>query len=337
MAPPSRRSEVRVAVAIAALVALAIVVFMLGPRNALGPDTPTQRPMPPDSIAALDLWLAANESQFPDIKPGNAKGIIWYDGQRRRTPWSVIYLHGFSASRQETAPVTERVAEALGANAYYTRFAGHGRQQPDAMGEASAQDWMADATEALRIGQTLGDRVLIISCSTGATLATWLATGENGNKVAAHVFISPNFGPKDKRSEIINGPWGKQIALALEGDYRSWPNATLAESNAWTTRYPTRALFPMMAMVKQVRESDLSVFQTPLLVLYSDKDETVDPIETQAAFTRIGSALKSIEPISYSQSKGQHVLAGAIKDPNAVAPMATTIAQWAQSLPKDFQ
>jgi len=37
--------------------------------------------------------------------------------------------------------------------------------------------------------------------------------------------------------------------------------------------------------------------------------------------------------VDYSESKGQHVLAGAIKAPKAVAPMAKTIIEWAQTLP----
>jgi alpha-beta hydrolase superfamily lysophospholipase len=194
---------------------------------------------------------------------------------------------------------------------------------------------MADVLEAVRIGHTLGDRVLLISCSTGSTLATWLALSPEANKVAAHVFISPNFGPKDKRSEIINGPWGKNIVLMITGDSYGWTPVDAREANAWTTNYPTQALFPMMALVKGVRESDLSLFQTPLLVLYSESDTTVDPVETQAAFTRIGAPLKTIETVSYSKNKGQHVLAGEIKSPEGVAPMVSTILRWAQALPNE--
>ncbi len=290
--------------------------------------------MPPDNIAALDDWLKTSEAAYRDIKPGNAKGIVWNSSAKQRTPWSVVYIHGFSASRLETAPVSDLVAKELGANAFHTRLTGHGRAG-DAMTEASAQDWMADAIEAVRIGQTLGERVLLISCSTGATLATWLATSQDNNKVAAHVFISPNFGPKDKRAEMINGPWGQKIALAIEGENRGWTPEDARETSAWTTRYPTRAVFPMMAMVKSVRDSDLSTFQTPVLVLYSEQDQTVDPVETLAAFTRIGAPLKTIEVVTYSTSKGQHVLAGAIKSPQAVAPMVQSIVKWAQSLPHE--
>jgi esterase/lipase len=330
---PPRRLESRVALGLVIFLVLAVAVFFMGPRNAFGSNTPTPRTMPPQSIGALDDWLKTSEAAYTDIKPGTAKGIVWATAAKTRTPWSVVYIHGFSASRLETAPVADLVAKELGANAFYTRLAGHGRAAA-AMGEASAQDWMADAIEAIRIGKTLGERVLVISCSTGSTLATWLSLSPEGSLVAAHAFISPNFGPKDKRSELINGHWGQRIALALEGENRGGLPENAREANAWTTRYPTRALFPMMAMVKSVRESDLSFFQTPVLVLYSEQDQTVDPQETVSAFSRMGSPLKSIDVVNYSKSKGQHVLAGDIKAPEAVAPMVDTIVKWIQSLPK---
>ncbi|MFZ3127666.1 MAG: alpha/beta hydrolase [Rhodoferax sp.] len=330
---PARPRWRRVAVVLAVALALVIGIFLAGPRNALGTNAPTQRPMPPHSVAALDGWLQADEATHADIKPGTAKGIVWATPAHQRTPWAVVYLHGFSASRLETAPVADGVAKALGANAFHTRLTGHGLPGP-AMGEARAQDWMADAVEAVQIGHTLGERVLLISCSTGSTLATWLALTPEGRSVAAHAFISPNFGPKDKRSEIINGPWGQQIALALEGETRGWTPEDPREAIAWTPRYPTRALFPMMALVKAVRESDLSRFQTPVFMLYSAQDETVDPAQTQEAFARVGSPVKAIEVVNYSHSKGQHVLAGDIKDPQAVSPMVDSIVKWARALPQ---
>jgi esterase/lipase len=321
--------------ALLGLVVLLAAGWWLGPRNLLGPSMATTRPLPPQDIAALADWLQASEAGVPDLKPGNAKGIVWAGEAGQRTPWAVVYLHGFSASRMETAPLADTVASQLGANVFYTRLSGHGRADPQAMGEATVQDWMADTLEAVRIGQTLGERVLVIGCSTGGTLATWLGTSADASRVNAYIFVSPNFGPKDRRADIVNMPWGQKISLLVQGSTRSSPAESAQEAQAWTSSYPTKAIFPMMALVKSVRDSDLSLFQTPLLVLYSERDETVEPTETLAAFTRIGSARKSIEPIDYSKSKGQHVLAGAIKDPAAVAPMANTMVQWVKALPKE--
>jgi hypothetical protein len=68
-------------------------------------------------------------------------------------------------------------------------------------------------------------------------------------------------------------------------------------------------------------------------VLYSEKDQTVEPEQTKAAFARIGSATKQMQAVDYSESKGQHVLVGDIKAPKATTPMAETIIRWAQALP----
>lgn len=331
--PQPRKLLSRIAIGLGVGLAVLAVVFFAGPRNSFGPDQPTSRPLPADSLAALDAWVKNSEAAYTDIKPGTGKEIVWNTPEKTRTPWAVVYLHGFSASRLETAPVTDKVAKALGANAFHTRLSGHGRTGA-AMAEANVQDWMADAIEAVRIGQTLGERVLMISCSTGATLATWLATSPEGAKVAAHVFLSPNFGPKDKRADLVNGPWGQQLTQAILGDTRGWTPTDDAEANAWTTSYPTRAVYPMMAMVKHVRESDLSGFQKPLLVMYSPNDQVVDPVETEKAFTRVGSPLKTLEAVTYSTDKNQHVLAGQLKAPESVETVVASIVKWTQALPK---
>ncbi len=306
---------------------LAVVAFFMGPSNEFGADTPSQRVAPPTQMTELDAWLVHSESQISGIKPGTAKGIVWANDAHQKTPWAIVYLHGFSASRLETAPVADHVAKQLGANLFYTRLSGHGLPG-EALGQVTVQDWLADTQEAVRIGKTLGDKVLVISCSTGSTLATWLGSSSAASMVQAHVFISPNFGLKDKRSELINGHWGKQLAMAITGPQLNFPEVNAQESTAWTKSYPTSALFPMMALVKKVRESDVSQFKAPLLVLYSADDQTVDPIETKNIVDRMGSASKTLELVAYSKSQGQHVLAGDIRDPQAVDPMVNTIVQW---------
>ncbi len=313
---------------------LVMATFFLGPRNAFGPDQPAARaaaPANPAQLEQLDAWLAQSESAFQGIRPGTAKGIIWASPAKQRTPWAVVYVHGFSASRLETAPVADQIAASLGANLFYTRLTGHGLPAA-AMGEAKVQDWLADMIEATHIGHQLGERVLVIGCSTGATLATWLALRPEGQNVAAYAFISPNFGPKDRRADIVNWPWGRQITYWVQGAQRASPINDPREAIAWTNPYPTTAIFPMMAMVKAVRESDLGRFDKPVLMLYSDADETVDPQQTRAAFARIGSAQKTIEAVTYSHARGQHVLAGDIMATEATAPMAQSIIQWVRKL-----
>ena len=310
---------------------LALAVYFLGPKNDFGPDEPTAREAPP-AIEQLDDWLTRSEAAWPDIRAGLHKQVVWHGAPGQRTPWSVVYLHGFTASLQETAPLAELVAQRLGANVFYTRLAGHGRT-PEAMGEPAVQDWLADAVEAVRVGERLGERVLVMGASTGATLATWLGSRAEGQGVAGYVLMSPNYGPKDKKAELINQPWGRELALQLEGDTRGRPGPNDAENHAWTQVYPTRALFPMMALVKRVRESDLSGLRSPVLMLYAEGDQTVDPLEIKALFPRIGAERKTLTAVDYSESVGQHVLAGDLRAPKATERMAADVADWVAALP----
>jgi alpha-beta hydrolase superfamily lysophospholipase len=317
---------------VSGFILLAVLVFALGPTNEFGPNQPAARAAPPADLVALDGWLAQSEAAFPDIRPDNAKGVVWHQEERTRAPWAVVYLHGFTASRLETAPLAERIAEPLGAHVFYTRLAGHGRSSA-AMGEATVQDWLADAQEALAIGRLLGERVLVVGVSTGATLATWLgqqASLSSPNDV--FVFVSPNFGPADKRTELINGPWGQQIAFAVSGDTVGSPAGDPAQDNAWTRVYPTQALFPMMALVEHARESALAQWEAPLLVLYSEQDQTVDPAEIKAAFSRKGGSRNTLKVVDYSEAQGQHVLAGDLRAPQATQRMAQDIVEWVRSL-----
>ncbi|MGB5576356.1 MAG: hypothetical protein WBM88_03025, partial [Woeseiaceae bacterium] len=106
--------------AIAVLMIIVAALWSLTPAR-LQPAI--EQPVLPDN---LDAWLQQTEQQAADrfgLVPGTEKRITWF-GEHRQTPYSVLYLHGFSATRQETAPLAEIVANRLGANLYETRLAG---------------------------------------------------------------------------------------------------------------------------------------------------------------------------------------------------------------------
>ncbi|MCU0635291.1 MAG: hypothetical protein MUE41_10510, partial [Gemmatimonadaceae bacterium] len=92
----------RKVVLIGGTVLTALVVGVLSAGPFLYP-----REWPPSAAAAriaaapdLDRALADAERAVGGVKPGLAKGIVWRDTVvHRRTPLSIVYLHGFSASR----------------------------------------------------------------------------------------------------------------------------------------------------------------------------------------------------------------------------------------------
>lgn len=311
---------------IGGMLLVGVVVFLLGPRVAV---ETTLRPFtPPDD---LDAYLAAQEARFDDIIPGTEKTIVWAGEPSVQTPLSLVYLHGFSASRQETSPLAEELAAELGANLFYTRFTGHGRSG-EALAEATVNDYLNDTWEAYQIGRQLGERVIIIGVSTGGTAATWLAAQPDVDDLHTLVLISPNFGPADSTAEILTWPWAEQIATALIGPERAWEPANDLQREYWTEQYPTRALLPMMGLVKLARRSDLAAMSAPTLLLYSPDDTTVNPARTEEVAAQFGAEPLQITPLPSTTDTDNHVLAGDIMAPHNTARVQEMILSFLHDL-----
>jgi esterase/lipase len=299
----------KIAMRILIFMAILVIVFSAGPRTKIDLHLKTIN-LPND----LDQYLAQSEGQFPDIVPGTEKTIVWANPAKTKTPLSIIYLHGYSATRQETAPLSDEIAAQLGANLFYTRLSGHGRSNA-AMAEPTVNDWLNDTMEALEIGKRLGDKVIVIGTSTGGTLATWLAEQPNMDEVLAYILLSPNFGPRDQNSEILTLPWARQLAPVIVGPEYSWEPTSAEHAKYWTHSYPSPALVTMMGLVNFVRTSNLKSIQKPVLVIYSPNDEVVNSEKTKRRVAQIGSAIKEIDPILDSGNPENHVLAGDILAP----------------------
>lgn len=291
-------------------IAVAIVptaVFLAGPRP--NKTVTTQRI---DVPANLDEYLRQQESAIGDVFEGFEKQIHWYTSKGEKTKISLVYLHGFSASRHEVSPLVESLGDSLGANIFFTRLKGHGRPGR-AMAEATVNDWINDGLEAIEIGRRIGDQVVIVANSTGATISTWLmAHPELSGDVAAHVIMSPNFGPKDGTARVLLWPWGGKIAEFLQGKERSWEPHNELHGRYWTTSYPTSTLVDMMGLVDLVDETDLSPMEVPTLSVYSPKDAVVDPARIEEAFLKFGSRHKMLVPFDKSEDPSSHILAGDI-------------------------
>jgi alpha-beta hydrolase superfamily lysophospholipase len=295
-----------------------VLLFLIGPRAELD-ETPRDFELPQD----LDAHLVASEAGFGDIVPGTEKRIVWAGPDRERTPFAIVYLHGFSATHRDTAPLAEIVARHLGANLYLSRLAGHGRGS-EPMGEVEAADWLHDAREAWAIGERLGERVVLMGHSTGATLCVWLAMQDAGPELDALVLLSPNFAPADRAAELLTWPWGGWIARAIQGPEREWEPANERHGRYFTTRYPTRALLPMMALVEGTRTLRLEMLQVPTLVFFNPADTVVDAAETQRTFDRLPGP-KELVPVSETDDPEGHVLAGDILAPDQTNQVAARV------------
>ncbi|NNL30316.1 MAG: alpha/beta fold hydrolase [Gemmatimonadetes bacterium] len=312
-------------------VVAALVLVVVASGIALGPRPVfegrwVEPELPPDD---LDAYLVAEEEGVPDLRPGDSRAIVWAAPDAPdRTPTSLVYLHGFSADRHELEPVVTEIGRELGANVYFARLTGHGRDEA-AMAEATAADWLDDTVEALAIGEAIGERVVLVGTSTGGTLATWAATRpEAAGRIEAIVLVSPNYQPKDASSRVLLYPWGGLLARMVVGPERCFQAENQEQDRHWTTCYPTAALLPMMALVEHVRTTSVEGWRVPVLLVYSPEDLVVDATETERVLASIPGDLLRVHVIDETGDPARHVLAGDILSPGTNGELRTVVTSF---------
>ena len=280
----------------------------------------------------VEKFLHDEEHQFSDIRPGAEKTVIWNDPVRHsKTPVSIVYLHGFSATRQEVAPLCDQLAAMLGANLFYTRLTGHGRTS-QAMDNVTVNALLNDAVQALEIGKKIGNNVILVGSSTGGTLATWLASRYNSKELKALILLSPNYGFRRADAELLLLPWGNMMANIFVGDTYHFTPINDAQAQYWTTSYSSQALLPMMGLVKLIRDSALDHIQTPTLVLYSRTDKLLDISAIKNTTAKFNSQTKQLVAIKDVGDPQQHILAGDTLSPQTTEQVKQVIMEFIKPL-----
>ncbi|MEM7214090.1 MAG: alpha/beta hydrolase [Pseudomonadota bacterium] len=305
------------------------VVFLLGPRPDANDTVTFDRAVIGDDLSA---YLAKSEASVSDLKEGAEKEIVWADPvSKEKTPFSIVYIHGFSATKHETRPVPDNVAKSIGANLYFARFKGHGRDG-EGLAEATVQHWANDFAETIAIGERLGENVIIMATSNGGMISTWgLAKPELSEKVAGIVFSSPNFELQGISTGLANIPWAESILPAVAGADRSWEPSNELHGKWWTTAYPSRAIFPMTAMLKLVHEIDKSTIKVPALFFYSPEDRVVVPEEIEKVIDEWGGPVEAVK-INSTSDAFSHVIMGDILSPENTDEASAKITEWINSL-----
>lgn len=281
----------------------------------------------------LDEWLEEREEKVSGITPRTEKRVIWSGTKGVRTPMALVYLHGFSGSAVDIEPVPENVAEALGANLFYTRLTGHGLDG-EALAAATPENWLQDTAEALAIGKRLGDKVVIIGTSTGGTLATIAASDPAlSDDIAGIVLISPNFRMKPIRARIFDLGFAPIWAPWLTGPEYSRAPTSQAHATYWTNTYPISALFHVAALLRAARTLDLKKLQIPLLVLYSPDDQVVDAAYTVSFLKAWGGRVRwEQRQMTDNDDPRSHMITGDIRSPGQTAATVKIILDWLEGI-----
>lgn len=288
--------------------ALAIAVWVSTPAPVAAVDT-----IDPDLRDGPDALVDRNNrvvNSVVGIVPGTEARIVWREpGQR--TEYAVVYLHGFSASRQEIAPVPERVAERLGANLFEARLDGHGLLS-ESLHNVTAEGWIFDGNAALAIGAALGEKIILISTSTGGTLSLALLDHPNMAKVDTLVMLSPNIEPTNPNAKWLTRPGGALLAWIVTGGARSWDAYNELQERYWTTTIPITANIEVMRLVDHANQKWPASIDQNLLVFVSPHDQVVKPAAGRTAFAALDAPRKQLIEISEVSEASNHVIVGDI-------------------------
>jgi pimeloyl-ACP methyl ester carboxylesterase len=222
-------------------------------------------------LEELDKHIAEREASLP-VKEGNESRIIWADSAKTKTPLSVVYLHGWSASAVEGDPVHRQIAQDLGANLYLPRLAEHGLSSDEALLDITADALVDSAKEALSIAQLIGDRVVIMATSNGGALALYLA--ESIPELAALILYSPNIEIYDPTAKLLDDPWGLEIAKKVKGSNYHIANMPDSRKPYWYHKYRLESLPQLQAFISRAMTPiNFKTVDEPVFLGYYYKNE----------------------------------------------------------------
>jgi len=285
-------------------------LYFLGPEPAQ-PKFDLMMPNVPQAPDDLENYVVIQEHKHK-LKPDNQARIVWNDSSKEKTEYSVVYLHGFSASQEEGNPVHRDFARKFGCNLYLARMADHGIDTVDQLLNFTPDRWWASSKEALAIGKTIGEKVIIMSTSTGGTMALMLAAAYPRD-VFALINMSPNIAINDSKAWIANNPWGLQIARMVFGSKsRVFPKDSILH-RYWNDSYRLEAVGQLEELLEaKMNPETFKKVKCPSLTLYYYKNELEqDPQVKVSAMLDMNKQLSTRDDLKQAvaiPNAGAHVL-----------------------------
>ena len=295
---------------------LLVIGYFLGPKPTSSKFSP-ELPYVPGDMAGISQYIEKKESTHK-IRPDNQARIIWSnESTKSRTTYSIVYLHGFSASQAEGEPVHRDIAKKFGCNLYLARLAEHGIDTTESMQKLTVDKYWQSVKEALAIGRQIGNKVILMGTSTGGSLALKLAA--EYKDIYALVLLSPNIEINDPNAWVLNNPWGLQVArLILGSEYIESKDKRPIYKQYWSGKYRIEAAVALQELLETtMTEETFQQVTQPLLMLYYYKDEihqdsTVKVSAMKEMFEKLGTPSNKKRSVAMPNT-GHHVIGSYIK------------------------
>jgi pimeloyl-ACP methyl ester carboxylesterase len=255
----------------AAAMVLAIL-YMLGPKLK-DQEITIEFPEVPTRLTELQNYVNQREDSVIGMKPGNEAYIVWADSlNKRKTPFSIVYIHGFGASPMEGDPVHRFLAAHFSANLFVTRLPDHGIKRENGLEYVSPQALANAAGEAYQIGKSLGDEVIVVGTSMGGALTLLLASQQPDIK--AVVVYSPAIRDYGEKLSAFFTPWMKKIMeMTMMKNSIIHQDRVGEKAMYWSEDYHINSYESLaIIMYSNMNENTFKKIDQPLFLAYYYKD-----------------------------------------------------------------
>ncbi|MEQ8237636.1 MAG: alpha/beta hydrolase [Cyclobacteriaceae bacterium] len=301
------------------VILLLVLGYFMGPKPAFDDLVTAEISITPFTLEEVDS-IFKNEPKPLNLKPDNGSRLYWADSIPQKTKYVVVYLHGFSASPEEGDPLHINFAKRYGYNLYVPLLAGHGIDSKESFATIQPNDWIESAKDAINLAQSMGEDIIVISCSTGSTLALYLSS-ENEEIIDANFMYSPNISIANPMAKLVTGPWGKELTYQVQGKFKTWKvegEAPNEKDKYWTHTYRSEGIIALqklidLTMTKEVLEK---VTQPYFLGYYYKNDTAQDQtvsVEAMRWFDSISNTPEGQKQFTAFPNAGRHVMTSAIQ------------------------
>lgn len=293
-----------------------VIVYMLGPKSKVE-DLSGTYPEVPTRMGELRAFIGAKSDTVVGLKPGNEAKIVWADSTNKsKTPYSIVYFHGFGASNMEGNPVHRELADYFDANLYLVRLPEHGISRPDGFRHLSAQKLVDEAREAYMIAKSLGDSVIIVGTSMGGALSLVLASERPDMK--ALVLYSPAVREYGEALDIFFKPWLSYLAEIFQYENGTVINNREGEkAKYWSREYHLNSYRSLGILIRSKMNAEtFQKIQQPLFLGYyykneEEQDKVVSVPKMLEMYGQVRTPEDKKVKVAFPES-GDHVIASSI-------------------------